>query len=123
LAKLIQICRENSMEPVFITQPAVVGDVIDPFTGVNLARVSSWSWNGKTMWGILELYNDVVRETAAQHQVYLIDLAKEMPKSTEYFYDTYHFTNAGCRKVAEILDQHLSPFLEQRFSRYVAGKY
>jgi hypothetical protein len=52
---------------------------------------------------VLELYNDVVRNIAAAHQVGLIDLKREMPKRTEYYYDLYHFTNAGCQKVAEII--------------------
>jgi lysophospholipase L1-like esterase len=53
-----------------------------------------------------------VRNIAAEHRVALIDLAREMPKRTEYYYDTYHFTNAGCQKVAEIVYQDLYPLLE-----------
>lgn len=114
LNKLINISRENSIEPVLITQPSVFGDLIDPTTGINLARVSTTGWNGKVFWQILELYNDVVRNIAAERHVGLIDLAREMPKRTEYYYDTYHFTNIGCQKVAEIIFQHLYPFLEKK---------
>jgi lysophospholipase L1-like esterase len=119
LTKLIELCRQNSIEPVFITQPAVYGDLIDPTTGADLGKVEAWGMNGKVFWQILELYNDVVRKIAQQHHVYVIDLARDMPKDTAYFYDTYHFTNAGCQEVADIIYQHLVPFLKKNFPQYV----
>ena len=91
LNRLIEISRQNSIEPVLITQPSVFGDLVDPTTGINLARVNSTGWNGKVFWQVLELYNDVVRKIAAEHHVGLIDLAREMPKRTEYYYDTLSF--------------------------------
>lgn len=119
LTKLIDISRANAIEPVLITQPMVFGDLIDPFTGANLAKATCWFADGKTMWKLLELYNGVMRETARQHHVLVIDLAREMPKSTEYYYDTYHFTNAGCQRVAAIIDNHLEPFLAERYPQYL----
>ncbi len=115
LAKLVQLCREHGMEPVLITQPAVFGEAVDPVTGADLGRAGTYALNGKTLWRVVELYNDVTRETAAREKVELIDLAREMPKSSAYFYDTYHFTNPGCVRVAEILAGQLEPFLEQKF--------
>ncbi|MDO9530840.1 MAG: SGNH/GDSL hydrolase family protein [Deltaproteobacteria bacterium] len=112
LNRLMDICRLNSIKPVLITQPTVFGDLVDQTTGINLARANTHNWNGKVLWQILELYNDVVRNIAAQHQVELIDLAREMPKITEYYYDTYHFSNTGCQKVAEIIYQDLYPLLD-----------
>jgi hypothetical protein len=119
LKKLIRLCRENSIEPVFITQPAVVGDLPDPLTGVNLAKITAWGWNGKVLWEIIGLYNEVLSNTAREQQVYLIDLAQEMPKNTKYFYDIYHFSNAGCQQVAAIIAEHLEPFLAARYPQYL----
>jgi lysophospholipase L1-like esterase len=112
LKRLIDISRQNSIEPIFITQPTVFGDLIDPTTGINLARINTSGYNGKVFLQVLELYNDVVRNIAAAHKTGLIDLAKEMPKKTEYYYDTYHFTNTGCQKVAEIIYPKLYPLLD-----------
>ena len=108
--------RRAGIEPVFITQPTVFGDLIDPATGANLAKGDSWGWSGKVNWEILELYNATLRQTAAVDQVEVIDLAREMPKNTNFYYDTYHFTNAGCQRVAEIIDKHLEPFLAEKIS-------
>jgi lysophospholipase L1-like esterase len=121
LRKLIALCRENGVEPVFITQPAVVGDLLDPITGTDLGKIESGNWNGKELWEILELYNDVLRETCRQHHVFLIELAREMPKSTEYYCDTYHFTNAGCKRVAAIISKHLSKFLAAKYPQFALG--
>ena len=117
LTRLIETCRENAMEPVFITQPMVFGNCLDPVTGVDLGRVApqAQASNGKVLWQTLELYNQVTRDTAAQHGVLLIDLARAMPKTSEFFYDTYHYTNAGCAAVAAILDQGLEPFLGKKY--------
>lgn len=115
LTRLIEISRKNSMEPVFITQPMVFGEGIDPVTGIDLGRVGVKGRNSQALWQQLELYNDVVRDTAARHGVLLIDLARELPKSSEFFYDTHHFTNAGCAAVADIIAKRLEPFLEKRF--------
>jgi hypothetical protein len=97
----------------------VFGNPIDPYTGINLSRRTCWLADGKTMWQLLELYNDVTRHTCRQHHVQVIDLARKMPKSTEFYYDTYHYTNAGCQQVAEIVYRDLSPFLEKQFPQYI----
>lgn len=122
LTRLMEISRENSIEPVLITQPSVFGEVIDPATGADLGRASTYALNGKTLWQLLELYNDAVRTTALKQEVLLIDLAREMPKSSAYFYDTYHFSNAGCVEVAEILAKTLKPFLEERYPQLKAHR-
>jgi lysophospholipase L1-like esterase len=112
LNKLIEMCRQNSIEPVLITQPTVFGDLIDPTTGIDLGRTYAMGWNGKVFLQVLELYNDVMRKIAAEHHVGLIDLARKMPKRTDYYYDIFHFTNTGCQEVAEIIYQDLYPLLE-----------
>lgn len=116
LLKLIEICKEHGIEPIFITQPYLLGEGIDDVSGVNLATVVMRSYNGKVAWKILELYNDVLRQTAKEHQVAVIDLAREFPKSSRYYYDFYHYTNEGSALVADIIYKHLNPLLENNYS-------
>jgi lysophospholipase L1-like esterase len=118
LQKLIDVARGHGIEPVFITQPMIYGNVIDSVTGADLGRVDTGGINGITSWEILKLYNEKLKQVATQNNVLLIDLAAEMPKSSKYFYDTFHFTNEGSRFVAEIVFKHLAPFLTERFPQY-----
>jgi lysophospholipase L1-like esterase len=118
LQKLIDLARRHDIEPVFITQPMIYGPIIDPVSGADLGRVDIGGINGKTTWEILKLYNGITQQVAAHNGVLLIDLANELPKTSRYFYDTLHFTNEGCQAVAEIIFQHLAPFLAQKFPDY-----
>jgi hypothetical protein len=59
----------------------------------------------------LELYNDVLRSHSSQ--VTVIDLSREMPKNSKYYYDFIHFTNEGARLVSEILFKHLEAVFAQ----------
>jgi hypothetical protein len=62
------------------------------------------------MQNVLGLYNDVVKSFSSQVKV--IDLASLMPKSSLYYYDFMHYTNAGCGKIAAILSKELLPYLK-----------
>ncbi|MEO5377097.1 MAG: SGNH/GDSL hydrolase family protein [Magnetococcus sp. DMHC-6] len=110
---LIHLSREMKSVPVFITQPSLLGCETDTDTGVNLAQVRVGQDNGCLRWQELELYNDALRKLSRQQSVYLIDLAKEFPHRSSYFYDFYHFNNAGSEAVANIISQRLHAILEK----------
>jgi lysophospholipase L1-like esterase len=117
--KLIKVSRDHGIEPVFITQPTLYGPGIDPVTGVNLATVRLGSHlNGGLMFKIVDLYNDVTRQEADKHQVLLIDLAREMPRNSAYYYDYLHYTEPGAAEVAAIIDRHLAPWLARRYPAF-----
>jgi lysophospholipase L1-like esterase len=122
LAKLIQVCREHGIEPVFITQPVLYGRGIDPATGVNLGTVRlGKNLNGRLMFEIVELYNDTVRQVTQKNGVLLIDLAQKMPRNSDYYYDYLHYTDGGARQVAEIIYGDLRPRLLKEYGA-LAGK-
>jgi len=115
LEKLIQVCRAHGIEPVFITQPTLYGPGIDPATGVNLEKIKlGENLNGALMYAVVELYNHTLRQAAEKDQVLLIDLAREMPRHSAYYYDYLHYTEAGAAEVAEIIYRDLRPFLAER---------
>ena len=51
----------------------------------------------------------------------MIDLAREMPKNSAYYYDLMHYTNAGAALVADIVAAQLTPFLARKFPAYYQG--
>lgn len=120
LRQLIDDCRQKGIDPVFVTQPALYGDGIDPQTGVDLLGVQAGPGNnGALSWKILEAYNDVTRSVCSRKGIYLIDLALLMAKDSQYYYDFVHYTNKGSQKVAEIIAAALEPYLDIKYHQFV----
>lgn len=109
LSTLMDSCLAHDITPLLVTQASLFGGGIDSVSGCDLTNMNLHDGtNGELYWRRLELYNDVTRNLARERSLFLVDLAREMPKSTLYFYDALHFTVRGCRKVAEILTRDLS---------------
>jgi len=120
LETLLHLCKENHILPVLVTQPALYGYAIDDVTGVDLSQVRVRKGiNGGFYWDILEINNAVTRKVAQKEGVFLIDLAREMPKSSKYYYDLIHYDNLGAEKVGTIVYQHLYPYLAGKFPQYL----
>lgn len=116
IGKLIAVSRENGIVPVLLTQPSLNGYGTDPATGVNLSTVKIMDGiDGGLAWELLEVNNDITRRVGTREQVLVVDLAKELPKDSRYFYDLMHFLNAGAEKVADIVHLRLTPLLAARF--------
>jgi lysophospholipase L1-like esterase len=112
LLSIISLAKSNGIKVILITQPALYGDVVDDATKVNLGDVEVKNGiNGRIQWNILELYNGITRSVGLEENLLVIDLAKKMPKSSNYFYDWHHFTNDGCDKVAEIIFAEMNDYL------------
>jgi len=113
LEKLALTCINNGITAVFITQPTLVGIGSDPITGIDLETIEiNKNMNGKTYWETLELYNDVMREISNNKNLLLIDLARELPKNSKYYYDGIHFTNEGSKMVGKIVAKKLETALD-----------
>lgn len=117
LEQLIRVCRAHEITPVFITQPTLYGPGIDPVTGVDLGKVKlGENLNGELMSAVVDLYNETLRQVGAQEQVKVIDLARELPRNSTYYYDYLHYTEAGATTVAEIIYRELRPYLAKGFA-------
>jgi lysophospholipase L1-like esterase len=90
---------------MFMTQQTTWNGKIDP-------SVENWQWmllrDGVTypadaMYEALESLNDVMRSVAASRRIPIYDLARSMPKSSEFFYDDVHFNVKGARVAGEEL--------------------
>jgi lysophospholipase L1-like esterase len=116
--KLVKVCRDHGIEPVLITQPTLYGPGLDPVTGVDLAAVKVGDQNGRFMFQAIDLYNDVTRRVAQKDGALLIDLARELPRNSAYYYDYLHYTEPGARAVAGIIDRQLAPWLAARYPSF-----
>lgn len=125
LVQLIDLSRENGIEPVFITHPALFGDALDDVTWSDLSLVSVEIYrkmNGRMAWRLLEKYNDITRKVGRERRVGVIDLAAQLPKSSRYFYDYLHYGKEGAARVAEIVASELCPMLKAKWSGHATGE-
>jgi hypothetical protein len=82
--------------------------------GGGVAPTTEWETNPHIKWytvrammQMLSLYNDAIRSVCVEHALACIDLDSELPKNSAYFYDDFHFSQAGAAKVGEIAAEHL----------------
>jgi len=122
LIKIISLCRANNIEPVIISQPSLIGKGFDDITGANLETIEyDKNINGRMQWEILQQYNAAAADVCREKGVFFISLADKMPKSSNYFYDNYHFSGKGAVKVAEIIASELSPYLSDKYKIFLKG--
>jgi hypothetical protein len=111
LTGLMRACKREGIEPVLITQPSFWGDGRDPRTGIEVGPLETLDYSASLAGEVLDLYNETTREVARDEGVFLIDLAREIPLDSTYFYDWIHYTNEGSemvgRAVARSLIEHL----------------
>ena len=85
---------------------------------MNLETIKIGDQNGRFLFQAIDLYNEVTRRVAQKDGVLLIDLARELPRNSTYYYDYLHYTEPGARAVAGIVDRHLAPCLAARYPSF-----
>jgi lysophospholipase L1-like esterase len=101
LTTIAGVAKAHGVRLVFVTQPNSWNSSIDP-------SIKNWHWMsyraGTTysevaMEDALTAFNNVMIEVAAEQGIPLCDLAKSIPKSTEFFFDDVHFNVKGAHEV------------------------
>lgn len=101
--EIIQLARRMNLRAIFLTQPSLYGD--DAYWS-GIQAQNYWTQGPKepisaaTQWRMLNLFNQELMRTCREQGVEVLDLAAVIPHSFEYFYDPYHFTEAGAELVA-----------------------
>ncbi len=107
LRAIVKRCSELQIRCVLVSQPVLYGVGVDELTDINLERIPVGEVDGATHWVLLERYNQVTRQVGFESGLQLIDLAKQLPKSSRYFYDLTHYNVAGAEEVASIIYRDL----------------
>jgi lysophospholipase L1-like esterase len=107
LNELVRQTHAMGAIPILVTQPALFGGGIDPITGIDLCKVRMGEEDGFVAWSKLEAYNEITRTVGHESKSLVIDMARELPKSSEYFYDLIHNNNAGASLIADLMAPHL----------------
>jgi lysophospholipase L1-like esterase len=121
LKQIYDLTNAAGIDLVLVTQSALWGAGVDDVTGVEVGDIAIALGNARSFWQGLEIFNDALRELGRQHDLLVIDLATEMPKSSRYYYDGLHFNPVGAARVAAIMTARLCPHLRERFPEYFVG--
>ena len=121
LGKIVQISRNNNIEPIFVTQPFLPGKAVDDIKIIDLAKIKTQDMNGELLSESYEVLYDIMRKFGEKEGVLVIDLAREMPKSSSYYYDLIHYTNKGADKVSELIYKELCPYLANKYSEFATS--
>lgn len=106
----IAICKARNITPVLMTQSSRLKEKPDGIVK------SYWAAMPKYTFGIsyseyrriYNSFNEVIRTTAKQNNVRLIDLAKLIPQEKEYIYDLVHYNDTGSQLAARLISEKLS---------------
>lgn len=103
LRSIVGLAHAHDFALVFMTHPSTWNSTVDP-----AARDRHWMrlfedgvYAEAELDAGLERFNDAMRAVAAEESIPLYDLARELPKSLEYFYDDCHFNIAGARAAGQ----------------------
>jgi lysophospholipase L1-like esterase len=84
LQTFIAICRIRDIQPVLMTQANRVKDD-----------------------KLYHRFNDIIREVGEKEGVLVVDLANNIPATSDYFYDSYHYTASGAQLAADVISKEL----------------
>jgi len=123
LTTLIATLRDHGVEPVLVTHATVFHK---PLVESDHVPLTTWRkiYPMLKEEGFLDMelrMNAVIRRTAADEHVPLIDADKEMPHGPTYFADMVHFTTFGAGVMAGILANGMEPILAPQVERAANG--
>ncbi|MGO9517036.1 MAG: SGNH/GDSL hydrolase family protein [Candidatus Korobacteraceae bacterium] len=116
LRALITALRDREVEPILVTHATIFSK---PHTEGDRISLTHWRkiYPMLREEGFLDMenrMNDVIRQTAAEEHLPLIDADKEMPHGPKNFADFVHFTTYGAGVMAAILANGMEPVLNSQ---------
>jgi GDSL-like Lipase/Acylhydrolase family len=116
---LVRVGASQNIRLTLLTSPTpwkehmTAAEIARLYAG-GIALSSEWEKNPHVKWfavetmlEMLERYNDVIRSICVERALACIDLDRTLPRSSNYFYDDFHFTKSGAAAVGKVLAQEL----------------
>ena len=107
----VSISKTKGITPVLMTQASRFTEKPDLVVKNKFKRLESLGINYTRFRTLYDGMNDRVRKVAADSNVQLIDLAKNIPPSKEYIVDTVHFNGKGSELVAKLIVEQIEPII------------
>lgn len=108
----VSIARSKGMQVLLGTQASLYRDDLTAEEQQLLVFPMSHHFHGeraslRSMIDGMRRFNDATRRLAADAGVDLVDLERQMPKTTEYLYDDVHYTKVGNELIAKAFADHI----------------
>lgn len=113
IRNMIQQAKEKNVKLVFVTQATMWRPDLEP-KYEELMLTSGFQnneafYSTTALYGGMEIFNQRLKNVCAQENIPCIDL--QLPKTTESFYDDFHFNESGAKLTAEQLSSELKKIL------------
>jgi lysophospholipase L1-like esterase len=110
LKKLIALARASGARPIFMTQPLLFETT--PYWekmdgGIYWMRKVRSKVSAAMMRKFLDAYNQELLTVCAEEKVDCLDLARLIPSTPKFYYDTMHFTEVGNQLVSDLVARFL----------------
>ena len=102
----VLICKTWGIEPVLMTQFNRITSH-DPIF-IDAYNTAEQSIEATTYIELYGKFNEITREIAQELQVELIDLASEIPQSSDFMFDSVHLNDNGSRLAGDVIAPHLA---------------
>jgi lysophospholipase L1-like esterase len=116
LNAMVDLAEQRSVSIVLMTQPALWRQDLTPeesallwfgWVGPRGERPNYTYYDVDVLAEAMALFNARLLQVCRERRLDCIDLDRHVPRTLESFYDDVHFNEAGSRRVAEIVAQHL----------------
>lgn len=109
---LINLCRENNIVPIFLTQASLFTCGYDETNEINLGIKTNNKESVCEVYQLLHKYNETLEVTCQKNKVVCIDMANIMTKNTAYYSDFVHFTPLGASVFALNLYENIKDLVK-----------
>jgi lysophospholipase L1-like esterase len=101
--RLVHFLRAKDVTPILATYPTLVNETNAARYHIQIARERTYyiEFSEQGLFATARTLNGVLRRVASDLSVPLVDADSSMPKTTEFFGDQVHYTDAGAEFVAE----------------------
>jgi hypothetical protein len=107
----VNICRARKIIPVLMTMPSRIKENPDDVIA-DIFKSDQIKFPYQGYRDLFETFNKSIRKKAKENSILCIDLAKTIPQEAQYMYDTVHYTEAGSKKIAQQISEHLEPIIK-----------
>jgi lysophospholipase L1-like esterase len=108
LRKIIRTCRTRNQHLVLMTQPTLYdNEMPEHLRTLLVEHLIEYAYSEEALARMIDAFNRALLAVCRSDGVDCIDLASMLSRDTSTFYDDWHFNEAGCDKVAQIVSDFL----------------